>query len=388
MKTPYDTFTDHLWSKLGIQKSAAINAPAQQAAINAPAQQMNADAIKEEEEAKKDQENLLTLANTVKDDQVALQRAQEDVQRKADFKNKMKSLNNNPATANTNVPGGGIARPTNYGQDMMAGYTGQPGPAETTDPKAPSTQSGAHPGSRPEQYAAHLMPVQTVASHSAGVLNHDATGKAVTVPSLHSATKDKGTAKKQKDNKDQKARAYYQDEKDKLHKQANYITRGETRMNPLLQAGVELVLEKEAAELHKEAGIGLLADRIRVGAAALGISKQAESALGVHSAHKSVNTTPSSNSSDGMEERNLNYGKGTVDTDYEGKSEGEKAAIKSTPTGVTVKSSGKNETTETTGIPDVRINQNGGETKEAALNFLRKSASRGSVRDVLARHLG
>lgn len=80
-------------------------------------------------------------------------------------------------------------------------------------------------------------------------------------------------------------------------------------MNPKLQAGVELVIEKTAAE---EAGVGLLANSLFRKAAAAGIlsKKAAEESGKVEETGGEGASKPSSATSDGMEDKNQQYGKG------------------------------------------------------------------------------
>lgn len=111
-------------------------------------------------------------------------------------------------------------------------------------------------------------------------------------------------------------------------------------MNPKLQAGVEILLEKEAAVNR---GDGILANAILRNADKFGLVKAA---------------------AQGMECKNKQYGKGEVKLDDD-PTKGKKAK----PTGKTVNNSaGKNITTEASGMPDL--------TKSA-------TDRRGALRDVL-----
>jgi len=86
----------------------------------------------------------------------------------------------------------------------------------------------------------------------------------------------------------------------------------ESAMQPRLQAGVELVLEKTAAE---KAGVGMLTGSLNQKLQKLsedqGVKQEAAAGQGSAPADK------------GMEQRNKSFGKGTTDTDYDKKSGGE-----------------------------------------------------------------
>jgi hypothetical protein len=105
-----------------------------------------------------------------------------------------------------------------------------------------------------------------------------------------------------------------------LQQKKGSAEQGEVQMNPKLQAGVELVLEKAAAE---ESGVGLLAASLFHKAAAAGIlDKRAAQECGLVEEVGGEGGTASSNKSDGMEEKNEDYGKGAdfkLDDDPSGK---------------------------------------------------------------------
>lgn len=119
-------------------------------------------------------------------------------------------------------------------------------------------------------------------------------------------------------------------------------------MDARLQAGVELVLEKTAAQ---EAGIGRLAGSLHQKLAAYGLTKHAEE-QGVEQDRKSVNLTPSSSSGTKMEDKNKGFGKGEEKLDDD-PTKGQSAKA----TGDTnITTSGKNITTETgSGMPDLSL---------------------------------
>lgn len=119
-------------------------------------------------------------------------------------------------------------------------------------------------------------------------------------------------------------------------------------MNTRLQAGVELVLEKTAAEAS---GVGLLAGILHQKAAAAGLTKRADD-QGVEQARASVNATPSSSTGTRMENKNKGFGKGEEKLDDD-PTKGKSAQ----PTGKTnISASGKNITTETGGeMPDLSL---------------------------------
>ena len=130
-------------------------------------------------------------------------------------------------------------------------------------------------------------------------------------------------------------------------------------MDARLQAGVELVLEKTAAE---EAGVGQLAGSLHQKLAAAGFTKQAEE-QGVEQDRKSVNTTPSSNSGTKMEDKNKGFGKGEEKLDDD-PSKGKSAQA----TGDTnISTAGKNITTETgSGMPDLSMKKASGNARVMA----------------------
>ena len=128
-------------------------------------------------------------------------------------------------------------------------------------------------------------------------------------------------------------------------------------MNPKLQAGIELVFEKQAADT---AGVGLLSQRIK-----RGLNKFATEHQGVQQEHASVNTTPSSNSSPGMEEKNRNYGKGAEYKLDDDPSKGNGAQ----QTGeVQSRTAGTNVTVEPHGMPDLGIGNDQHTNKQASAN--------------------
>jgi hypothetical protein len=115
-------------------------------------------------------------------------------------------------------------------------------------------------------------------------------------------------------------------------------------MNTRLQAGVELILEKTAAE---ESGAGLLASILHQKAAAAGLTED----QGVEQSRTSVNTTPSSSKGTKMEDKNKGFGKGEEKLDDD-PTKGSSAQA----TGkVSVSTSGKNITTEGSGMPDLSM---------------------------------
>lgn len=118
-------------------------------------------------------------------------------------------------------------------------------------------------------------------------------------------------------------------------------------MEAKLQAGIELVLEKEARE---EAGTGLLAAHINQGVQKLGMEEQV-----VQQEHASVNLNPSSKSSDGMEDKNEQHGKGSEFKLDDDPSKGR--AVDSTQLGNSAqnRTAGTNVTVETKGMPNLEI---------------------------------
>jgi hypothetical protein len=120
-------------------------------------------------------------------------------------------------------------------------------------------------------------------------------------------------------------------------------------MDPRLQAGVELMIEKTAAEA---AGVGLLAGSLQKKAARMGITKRAQEEQGVEQEHKSENLTPSSGKGKKMENKNQDYGKSSDYKLDDDPSKGQSAMA----TGDTVNSfAGKNITTEGSGMPDLTM---------------------------------
>jgi hypothetical protein len=117
-------------------------------------------------------------------------------------------------------------------------------------------------------------------------------------------------------------------------------------MNARLQAGVEMALEKVAAE---EAGnTHLLAKAV-----SQGLQKRAEDQL-VQQQAKSENTKASSASSAGMEDKNSGYGKSTnvLDDDPSKNQNAEETGL------VTNAHDGKNITTEASGMKDLSLDKN------------------------------
>jgi len=116
-------------------------------------------------------------------------------------------------------------------------------------------------------------------------------------------------------------------------------------MDPKLQAGVEIALQKTAEEQsgHLSRALILQADEF-------GFGKDAEE-QGVEEKHKSGAGTPSSNKSPGMEDKNKNYGKGEVKLDDD-----PTKGKKSQETGETVNAhAGAHITTEASGMPDLSM---------------------------------
>jgi hypothetical protein len=112
-------------------------------------------------------------------------------------------------------------------------------------------------------------------------------------------------------------------------------------MDPRLQAGVELALEKTASE---ESGAGMLANTIH--------QKLAEQDQGVEQVHKSENKTPSSSSGKRMETSNADYGKSS---DYKLDDDPTKGQGANTTGDTVIATSGKNITTEISGMPDLSM---------------------------------
>jgi hypothetical protein len=146
-------------------------------------------------------------------------------------------------------------------------------------------------------------------------------------------------------------------------------------MDANLIAGVELVLEKEAAQ---RAGSGMLAQAVQHQASRYGLNKRAnDNAVVVNKSNASG--PPSSNSSKGMEDKNDGYGKKDVMLDDD-PAKNSKANETGKPA---VAHAGVNVTTEASGMPDLSL------PKTAALNFLHGTKpARKSVAGVLRRHLG
>jgi len=139
-------------------------------------------------------------------------------------------------------------------------------------------------------------------------------------------------------------------------------------MQPRLQAGVELILEKTAAE---EAGVGELAGALNQKLAAAGLNKKAED-QGVEQVRASVNTTPSSATGKKMENKNKGYGKGEQKLDDDptkGKSAQETGATE-------ISTSGKNITTETgSGMPDLSLPKKASSSNARVLSTMLKAYS-------------
>lgn len=118
-------------------------------------------------------------------------------------------------------------------------------------------------------------------------------------------------------------------------------------MQPRLQAGVELVLEKTAAEAS---GVGQLANSVHQKLASHGLAKSAED-QGVEQVRASVDNTPSSSKGQRMETKNKGYGKGEEKLDDD-PTKGKSA--QSTGANV-ISAAGKNITTEASGMPDLSL---------------------------------
>jgi hypothetical protein len=117
-------------------------------------------------------------------------------------------------------------------------------------------------------------------------------------------------------------------------------------MDPRLQAGVELMIEKTAAEAS---GVGLLAGALKQ---KMAMRKSAQEEQGVEQEHKSENLTPSSSQGKKMENKNQDYGKSSDYKLDDDPSKGQAAMA----TGDTVNSfAGKNITTEGSGMPDLSM---------------------------------
>ena len=114
-------------------------------------------------------------------------------------------------------------------------------------------------------------------------------------------------------------------------------------MNPKLQAGIELTIEKAAA---REQGVGLLAGTLNRKMREM--QKRAED-QGVQ-VTGGGGGSPSSNSSDGMEDKNKGFGKGVEKLD----DDPTKAGAKETGQVMSAQA-GKNITTETSGMPDLSL---------------------------------
>ena len=155
-----------------------------------------------------------------------------------------------------------------------------------------------------------------------------------------------------------------------MQKEHNY--KGQT-MNPRLQAGVELALEKTAAQ---ELGVGHLAASLQQKAAAAGLVKLAAPNTDQHGIveieRASVSpTTPNEAQGQGMEDMNKGYGKDAIDTDYD------KTAQSGTDQGHPVlREAGANYTDETE-TEDKSINQH----KSASINAM-------AIRNVLKQAMG
>jgi len=148
-------------------------------------------------------------------------------------------------------------------------------------------------------------------------------------------------------------------------------------MDATLIAGVELVLEKEAAQ---RAGSGMLAQAVKHQANRFGLSKKASEVHNVVVNKSGATGPPSSNSSKGMEDKNDGYGKKDVMLEDD-PAKNSKANETGKPA---VAHAGKNVTTEASGMPDLSL------PKTAALNFLRSNrpTTRKSVSSVLRKHIG
>ena len=115
-------------------------------------------------------------------------------------------------------------------------------------------------------------------------------------------------------------------------------------MNPKLQAGVEVALEKTARSVS---GKGLLSDAINSR-----LRKYADDQL-VQQEHASSNTSPSSSSSAGMEDKNSGYGKSTNVLDDDPSKDQNAQETGSVTNAV----SGRQITTEPSGMPDLAQKQ-------------------------------
>ena len=113
-------------------------------------------------------------------------------------------------------------------------------------------------------------------------------------------------------------------------------------MDPKLQAGIELTLEKAAAE---EAGVGLLASSLQQKLAERMQKRAEDQVLEQTSSGKAG--PPSSASGRGMEDKNKNYGKSADGELEDDPSKGEDTGKVVTSVG------GANITTEASGMPDL-----------------------------------
>lgn len=116
-------------------------------------------------------------------------------------------------------------------------------------------------------------------------------------------------------------------------------------MNPKLQAGIELTIEKTAA---REMGVGLLSSTLNQKLARLG--KKAED-QGVQVTSAGGAGSPSSNTSQGMEDKNKGFGKGKEKLDDDPTKGGQETGA------VMSAHAGKNITTESSGMKDLSLKQ-------------------------------
>lgn len=134
-------------------------------------------------------------------------------------------------------------------------------------------------------------------------------------------------------------------------------------MDAKLQAGVEMALQKTADEQQDST----LSAAILRNAEGHGLAKDAAQTQGVAQEAKSGAGTPSSNKSEGMEDKNKEYGKGEVKLDDD-PSKGKSAQS----TGATVNNSaGAHITTEASGMPDLSL-KNAGDRQAALKDIIQK----------------
>jgi len=131
-------------------------------------------------------------------------------------------------------------------------------------------------------------------------------------------------------------------------------------MNAKLQAGVELTLQKAAAE---QAGVGLLSHEINAG-----LHKTALENQGVQQERQGTNYTPSSASGSGMEDKNKDYGKGS---EYKLDDDPSKGQSSEQTGEVQTRTAGKNITTEGSGMPDLSIGQHSNKQASGRRSVLR-----------------